>query len=107
MLSWSVIDTRPNESKIWSAKSRLNCNDPICDEDRSASILRASYGICGNQRVYSLRSQKFRHMHPIVGLDFGRARIGVAISDELQLLAHPLETIPANEHALSRVAEIV
>jgi putative Holliday junction resolvase len=25
-----------------------------------------------------------------LGLDFGRARIGVAISDELQLLAHPL-----------------
>jgi len=46
-------------------------------------------------------------MNPILGLDFGRARIGAAISDELQLLAHPLETIPANEHALSRVAEIV
>jgi putative Holliday junction resolvase len=42
-----------------------------------------------------------------VALDFGRARIGTAISDELQLLAHPLETIPANKQALSRVAEIV
>src|SRR5438874_2661094 len=46
-------------------------------------------------------------MNPILGLDFGRARIGAAISDELQLLAHPLETIPTNQHALSRVAEIV
>jgi len=46
-------------------------------------------------------------MNPILGLDFGRARIGAAISDELQLLAHPLETIPANEQAVSRVAEIV
>ena len=46
-------------------------------------------------------------MKPILALDFGRARIGVAISDELLLLAHPLETIPANEQALSRVAEIV
>jgi putative holliday junction resolvase len=46
-------------------------------------------------------------MNPILALDFGRARIGVAISDELQLLAHPLETIPANEKAASRVAEIV
>ena len=44
---------------------------------------------------------------PILALDFGRARIGVAISDELQLLAHPLETIPANAQAPSRVAEIV
>ena len=46
-------------------------------------------------------------MNRILGLDFGRARIGVAISDELQLLAHPLETIPANEEPASRVAEIV
>jgi len=46
-------------------------------------------------------------MNRILGLDFGRARIGVAISDELQMLAHPLETIPANEERASRVAEIV
>ena len=46
-------------------------------------------------------------MNPILALDFGRARIGCAISDELQLLAHPLETIPANEKAPSRIAEIV
>jgi len=46
-------------------------------------------------------------MKRILALDFGRARIGAAISDELQLLAHPLETIPANEQALSRVTEIV
>jgi len=46
-------------------------------------------------------------MSPILGVDFGRARIGVAISDELQLLAHPLETISANEHAAARLAQIV
>jgi len=46
-------------------------------------------------------------MNRILGLDFGRARIGVAISDELQMLAHPLETIPANEEPAPRVAEIV
>jgi putative Holliday junction resolvase len=46
-------------------------------------------------------------MNPILALDFGRARIGVAISDELQLLAHPLETIPANQRATSRVVELV
>jgi putative Holliday junction resolvase len=46
-------------------------------------------------------------MNRILALDFGRARIGVAISDELQMLAHPLETIPANEEPASRVAEIV
>jgi putative Holliday junction resolvase len=45
--------------------------------------------------------------NPILALDFGRVRIGAAISDELQLLAHPLETIPANEGASWRIAEIV
>ncbi len=46
-------------------------------------------------------------MNPILALDFGRARIGAAISDELQLLAHPLETILANKKAPTRIAEIV
>ncbi len=46
-------------------------------------------------------------MSPILAVDFGRARVGVAISDELQLLAHPLETISANEHPAARLAEIV
>jgi putative Holliday junction resolvase len=48
-----------------------------------------------------------RAVNPILGLDFGHVRIGAAISDELQLLAHPLETIPANGHAPLRIAEIV
>jgi putative pre-16S rRNA nuclease len=46
-------------------------------------------------------------MNPILALDFGRARIGVAISDELQLLAHPLETIPADSQATPRLAQII
>jgi putative Holliday junction resolvase len=46
-------------------------------------------------------------MNRILALDFGQARIGVAISDELQLLAHPLETIPANKKPAERVAELV
>lgn len=46
-------------------------------------------------------------MNPILGIDFGRVRIGLAISDELRLLAHPLETIPANKEALKRIADIV
>ena len=46
-------------------------------------------------------------MNQILGLDFGLARIGVAISDELQLLAHPLETIQANQQPAARIAEIV
>ena len=43
----------------------------------------------------------------IVGIDLGQARIGVAVSDELGMLAHPVETIPARGEAARRIAEIV
>jgi putative holliday junction resolvase len=46
-------------------------------------------------------------VNPILGIDFGHARIGLAISDELRLLAHPLETLPANKDAAKRIADIV
>ena len=46
-------------------------------------------------------------MNPILAVDLGRARIGVAISDELQLLAHPLETIPADAQATPTLAHII
>jgi putative Holliday junction resolvase len=46
-------------------------------------------------------------MNPILALDLGRARIGVAISDELQFLAHPLETIQADRQATPRLAQII
>jgi putative Holliday junction resolvase len=32
-------------------------------------------------------------MKRIMGVDYGTARIGIALSDELQMLAHPAETI--------------
>lgn len=34
-------------------------------------------------------------MDRILGIDYGRARVGVAQSDPLQLFASPLETVPA------------
>ena len=43
-------------------------------------------------------------MRPILGIDFGHARIGVASSDELRMLAHPVETIPSSKKAIARVA---
>jgi putative Holliday junction resolvase len=43
----------------------------------------------------------------ILGVDFGLARIGVAVSDELGMLAHPVETIPTSRDAAKRIAEIV
>ncbi|MBV8278380.1 MAG: Holliday junction resolvase RuvX [Verrucomicrobia bacterium] len=42
-----------------------------------------------------------------LGIDFGSSRIGIAISDELGMLAHPLETIPNDTEFLSRLQKIV
>ncbi len=44
----------------------------------------------------------------LIALDYGEARIGVAGSDDLGLLAHPVETVPAQprEQALLRIAKI-
>jgi putative Holliday junction resolvase len=44
---------------------------------------------------------------PILGIDFGQSRIGLAISDELGFMAHPLETVPAGKGALKRIAQII
>jgi putative Holliday junction resolvase len=43
----------------------------------------------------------------ILGVDFGHARIGIAVSDELGMLAHPVKTIPASRDAAKQIAEIV
>ena len=43
----------------------------------------------------------------ILGVDFGRARIGLAVSDELGLLAHPVKTIPASHDAAKQIGQIV
>lgn len=45
-------------------------------------------------------------MNPILGVDYGRARVGLAISDELRMLAHPLETVAAKD-ALKRIVDLV
>ena len=44
-----------------------------------------------------------------LGIDYGTARIGVSVSDDIGMLAHPLETVPAAdlEGAADRISEIV
>lgn len=44
----------------------------------------------------------------VLGVDYGKARIGTAISDELGMLAHPLETINAQQldAAVKRIAQL-
>ena len=42
-----------------------------------------------------------------LGIDLGSSRIGIATSDDLGMLAHPLETIPNDSEFLSRLQKIV
>lgn len=47
-------------------------------------------------------------MNRILGIDVGEARIGLALSDQLGMLAHPLETVHVKEgKPLHRVAEVI
>lgn len=48
-------------------------------------------------------------MKHALGIDHGEARIGLAISDDLNMLAHPLETITVKEVAdpIARIAALV
>ncbi len=45
----------------------------------------------------------------ILGIDYGTVRIGLAVSDDLGFLAHPLETIPGADFdkAAERIVRIV
>ncbi len=46
-------------------------------------------------------------MKPILSIDFGEKRIGLAISDELHLLAHPLKTIINNKNVFEQISKVV
>ncbi len=45
----------------------------------------------------------------VLGIDYGTARIGLAVSDDLGMMAHPFETVPAakQEEAIARISEVV
>ncbi|MCL1922453.1 MAG: Holliday junction resolvase RuvX [Propionibacteriaceae bacterium] len=43
---------------------------------------------------------------PLISLDLGSARIGVAACDAQRVLAYPVEVIPAGDLALKRIIEI-
>ncbi|MDA7917230.1 Holliday junction resolvase RuvX [Akkermansiaceae bacterium] len=46
--------------------------------------------------------------HPILAIDHGEARIGLAATDEFGIGAHPVETVDARkEGAISRIVEII
>lgn len=48
-------------------------------------------------------------MKRLLGIDLGQARVGLAISDELGMLAHPLETFPvtSEKKLMARLGTLV
>lgn len=46
--------------------------------------------------------------HPVLGIDHGEARIGLAITDPVGIMAHPLETVQVKTtDPIQRMSEIV
>lgn len=43
----------------------------------------------------------------ILGIDFGTTRIGLSLSDPLQIIAQPYDTLKNDGHLITRLAEIV
>jgi len=45
--------------------------------------------------------------HPILAIDYGQARFGIAATDDLGLFAHPVETIELKDHnPIERIATL-
>jgi putative Holliday junction resolvase len=44
--------------------------------------------------------------HPALGIDYGKARIGIAATDDFGILAHPVDTIPS-ENPIPRISKII
>ncbi|MEN8695344.1 MAG: Holliday junction resolvase RuvX [Akkermansiaceae bacterium] len=48
------------------------------------------------------------HDHPILAIDYGDARIGLAATDEFAIGAHPVETVDnRKEGVLERIVEVI
>lgn len=46
--------------------------------------------------------------HPVLGIDHGEARIGLAITDPIGILAHPLETIHVKQtEPIERINQLI
>ncbi|MDP8203037.1 MAG: Holliday junction resolvase RuvX [Candidatus Tenebribacter mawsonii] len=43
----------------------------------------------------------------LMGIDFGDVRIGIALSDPLQIIAQPYKVIPNNEDTFSEISRII
>lgn len=45
-------------------------------------------------------------MHPALGIDYGDARIGIAATDPIGILAYPVETVKNEGDPIARIADL-
>jgi putative Holliday junction resolvase len=57
-------------------------------------------GTCPREALLTVKQR-------ILGIDYGTRRIGISLSDPLQVIAQPFNTFPNNSLAVSRICEIV
>jgi len=43
----------------------------------------------------------------LMGIDFGEVRIGIALSDPLQIISQPYRVIPNNDNTISEIKDII
>ncbi len=46
-------------------------------------------------------------MHRILGIDYGEKRVGLALSDPMQMIASPYDTIPNNPELVTNIQSII
>ena len=51
--------------------------------------------------------KRLTHAKRILGIDYGTRRIGISLSDPLQIIAQPFDTLPNDKIAVRRIREIV
>jgi putative Holliday junction resolvase len=57
---------------------------------------------------YPMSCCNMNHEHPILAIDHGDARIGIAATDPIGIMAHPVETIQVKEgFPIERIVELV
>jgi putative Holliday junction resolvase len=105
MRSWSPSATRPTTSRSWSTSFPRNFSEQAAERQDPRESSHAS-GTAPSSKSRPLDSIAIDH--PILAIDYGKARIGLAATDPLGIAAHPVETIHLkNVDPFERIAAVV
>ncbi|MEY5027552.1 MAG: hypothetical protein RLZZ244_3080 [Verrucomicrobiota bacterium] len=74
---------------------------------RNATLARAQAVKSGGGALRIFTAVLILMSKRALGIDHGEARIGLALSDELRMFAHPLETVAATQKPLERIVSLI